>query len=375
MSAGALLESAPVAIYHADAAGNMIYSNAEYRRIFGLELVHGPDDWARRVHPDDRVRMENAWADFCRQPVPSRFGYRTQKDGEVRHFSEQVVAASGLPGWVGTITEVSDLVNARDHLRKAETMFRNTFDQAPIGIAHVDRHGKFLRYNQAFCTMLGFDPGELANKTIRDLTHHDDIARVSAELERLWNGEVQSVDLEKRLIRKDGSLRWVRITTALVRDSDGSPEYSVEFLRDISARKESAEELERVHKQLMIASRQAGMAEVATNVLHNVGNILNSVNDSRHESRDRAHVKNVQSAGCIPRGRPAAEQRSRSGRVHRQRRARQAHTGIPDLARRAIDERPENGARRAGIRCATTWSTSKIRRWRCSRKATPSSAG
>ena len=280
MSAGGLLESAPVAIYHADAAGNMIYSNPEYRRIFGLELMHSPDDWARRVHPDDRVRMTQAWADFCRQPVPSRFAYRTQHDGEVRHFSEQVVAADGASGWVGTITDVTDLVHARDHLRKAETMFRNTFDQAPIGIAHADRRGKLLRYNQAFCAMLGFEPGELANKTIRDLTHQDDVARVSAEFKRLWSGEVQSVDLEKRHIRKDGSFHWVRITTALVREGEGEPEYSVEFLRDISARKESAEELERVHKQLMIASRQAGMAEVATNVLHNVGNILNSVNIS-----------------------------------------------------------------------------------------------
>jgi signal transduction histidine kinase len=70
------------------------------------------------------------------------------------------------------------------------------------------------------------------------------------------------------------------MTTALVREGDGKAQYSVEFLRDISARKESAEELERVHKQLVTASRQAGMAEVATNVLHNVGNILNSVNIS-----------------------------------------------------------------------------------------------
>jgi PAS domain S-box-containing protein len=280
ISAGALLDSAPVAIYHADAAGNMIYSNAEYCRIFGLEPVHSPDDWARRVHPDDRARMQLAWADFCRQPCPSRFAYRTLDDGEVRHFSEQVVAADGVSGWIGTITDVTDLVNARDHLRKAESMFRNTFDQAPIGVAHADRRGRLLRYNHAFSSMLGFDPGELADKTIGDLTHRDDIARVSAELKRLWNGEVQSVDLEKRHIRKDGSFHWVRITTALVREGDGKSEYSVEFLRDISARKESAEELERVHKQLMIASRQAGMAEVATNVLHNVGNILNSVNIS-----------------------------------------------------------------------------------------------
>jgi PAS domain S-box-containing protein len=194
--------------------------------------------------------------------------------------SDQVVATDGVPGFVGTITDFTDLVNARDHLRKAETMFRTTFDQAPIGIAHADRRGRLLRYNQAFCTMLGFGPGELSNKTLGELTHGDDVARVSAELKRLWNGEVQCVDLEKRHIRKDGSAHWVRITTALVRDGDGKPQYSVEFLRDISARKESAEELEQVHKQLLVASRQAGMAEVATNVLHNVGNVLNSVNVS-----------------------------------------------------------------------------------------------
>jgi len=128
--------------------------------------------------------------------------------------------------------------------------------------------------------MLGYEPADLANQTIADVTHRDDVERVSAELKRLWNGELPYVDLEKRYIRKDGSFLWVRMTTALVREGDAKPEYSVEFLRDISGRKESAEELERVHKQLMIASRQAGMAEVATNVLHNVGNILNSVNIS-----------------------------------------------------------------------------------------------
>ena len=277
----ALMESAPVAIYHTDSAGNMTYSNPEYRRIFGLEPGHAADAWARRVHPDDRARVQQAWEEFCRQPVPSRFGYRTQAgDGAIRHLSEQVVAARGVPGWVGTISDFTDLVAARDNLRKTETMFRNTFDQAPIGIAYADRSGKIQRGNQAFWSMLGFDPGDLANRTIGDVTHRDDVARVAAELKRLWNGDIQSVDLEKRYTCKDGSTLWVRMTTALVREGDALPEYSVEFLRDITARKASADELERVHKQLMIASRQAGMAEVATNVLHNVGNILNSVNIS-----------------------------------------------------------------------------------------------
>ena len=276
----ALIESAPVAIYHTDAEGNLTYSNPEYRRTFGLEVGHSPDAWARRVHPADRARIEQSWAVFCRNPRAVRFdSYRTQADdGTIRHYSEQVVAAAGTAGWVGTITDVTDLVTVRDHLRQAETMFRNTFDQAPIGIAHADRRGKLLRFNPSFWTMLGYQPSELADKTIADVTHADDVERVSAELKRLWNGETPYVDLEKRYIRKDRSFLWVRMTTALVREGDAR--YSVEFLRDISARKESAEELERVHKQLMIASRQAGMAEVATNVLHNVGNILNSVNIS-----------------------------------------------------------------------------------------------
>jgi PAS domain S-box-containing protein len=128
--------------------------------------------------------------------------------------------------------------------------------------------------------MLGFGSGGLAGGRIGDFTCAEDAARVSAEHARLWNGDVQFVDLEKRLVRKEGSMLWVRTTTALVREAAAGAEYSVEFLRDISARKDTEQELERVHKQLMTASRQAGMAEVATNVLHNVGNILNSVNIS-----------------------------------------------------------------------------------------------
>ena len=64
----ALLDSAPVAVYHTDAAGNMLYSNPEYRRMFGLAPGHHPDAWAQRVHTADRERMQHAWADFCRQP-------------------------------------------------------------------------------------------------------------------------------------------------------------------------------------------------------------------------------------------------------------------------------------------------------------------
>jgi PAS domain S-box-containing protein len=276
-----LIESAAVAIYHIDEASNITYVNPEYRRIFGLTAEQSINDWAQGVHRDDRARMEDAWADFCRQPRPVRFEYRTHpSEGTVRYFSEQVVAAVGVTGFVGTITDVTDLVTARNELREAETLFRNTFNEAPVGITYADRSGKLLRGNRVFCAMVGIQPGELASRSIGDFTHPDDVVRESTELKRLWGGEVDIVDYEKRYARKDGSVLWVRVTMALVREGNTAPEYSVGFVRDITARTESAQELERVHKQLMSASRQAGMAEVATNVLHNVGNILNSVNIS-----------------------------------------------------------------------------------------------
>ncbi len=412
--ARALVHSAPVAIYHSDMQGNLSYANAAYRRIFGLTAEQSTDDWAQGVHPEDRARVQAAWADFCRQPRPVRFEYRTLSgDGVVRFISEQVAPAHGVCGFVGTISDFTDLVTARDNLRKAESLFRNTFDQAPIGIAYSDRNGTFLRFNEAFCTLLGFAPDELAAKSAAELTHAEDVVLAEAQLERLWNGEIPFVDIEKRYRRKDGSYLWVRTTTALVREG-GNTQYSVEYLRDITQRKELSAallqqqtllkaviselplallacdaagnithynraavelyrirskepspsdpypleadlflpdgltavpreerplaralrgetvnhielvvaprdsapprttssnacrlvgpdgqtlgavaviqdtterkrqdvEIERVHKELMTASRQAGMAEVATNVLHNVGNILNSVNIS-----------------------------------------------------------------------------------------------
>ena len=103
--ARALLHSAPVAVYHSDIHGNLSYANPEYRRIFGLSPEQSTDDWAQGVHPEDRARMQTAWADFCRQPRPMQFEYRTvARDGAVRYITEQVARAEGVAGFVGTIS-------------------------------------------------------------------------------------------------------------------------------------------------------------------------------------------------------------------------------------------------------------------------------
>ena len=161
-----------------------------------------------------------------------------------------------------------------------EALHRATFVQLPLGVGYATREGRFIWCNEAFELMLGFAPGEYKDRQISDLTHTEDAAASRERLHDLWAGKIKSYSAEKRYMKRDGTALWVRVSAAMVRTSEGNPVCSVGFLEDISTRKQMQLEIERVQKELVDASRFAGMAEVATNVLHNVGNVLNSVNVS-----------------------------------------------------------------------------------------------
>jgi PAS domain S-box-containing protein len=126
--------------------------------------------------------------------------------------------------------------------------------------------------------MSGFGVEELTGKFFAEITYPDDLQGSAAALQRLWRGEVPSYAIEKRYVRKDSSILWARVTVAPLHSPEGKLEGAVGILEDITERKAAEAEVGRVHQQLLLASRQAGMADVATNVLHNVGNVLNSLN-------------------------------------------------------------------------------------------------
>ena len=180
-----------------------------------------------------------------------------------------------------------------------DALHHATFLQLPMGVGYANREGTLIWCNEAFEQMLGLAPGEYRNKSIRDITHsshQDSDERLTAEL---WEGKRSSYALDKRYVRKDGVDMWVRVTASLVRKRDGTPVCSVGFLEDITVQKKMQAEMERVQKALVDASRQAGMAEVATNVLHNVGNVLNSVNVSASMVTERLKGSKVARLGTV----------------------------------------------------------------------------
>ncbi|MDB6055402.1 MAG: Multi-sensor signal transduction histidine kinase [Verrucomicrobiales bacterium] len=136
-----------------------------------------------------------------------------------------------------------------------------------------------LFVNPAFTRMTGYESGESIGRSPRFLQGPRTDREVTRRLRKnLENGDVfQGVTVN---YRKDGSEFHLEWQIAPIRESSGKITHFVAIQRDISQRKKADSDLEEANRQLREASRQAGMAEVATSVLHNIGNVLNSVNVS-----------------------------------------------------------------------------------------------
>ncbi len=203
-------------------------------------------------------------------------------------------ATRTIPERAPRLLAVPDAARVSPETPGVEALHHATFLQLPMGVGYATRDGCFIWCNEAFDRMLGLAPGEHKQKSIRDLTHAADFSSSDELLQDLWEGRIGSYSREKRYVKCDGAELWVRVTAAMVRMPDGDPICSVGFLEDISSTRKMELEVERVQKALVEASRLAGMAEVATNVLHNVGNVLNSINVSASLAAER--LKNSKGA-------------------------------------------------------------------------------
>jgi PAS domain S-box-containing protein len=175
---------------------------------------------------------------------------RRHKDG---HLVPVEINTSPIRGRSGRVISTSVIYRdiserrrakeARRSLADSETRFRVTFENAPVGIGHVAPDGRWLRVNEAMCRILGYTADELTTKSFHDTTHPDDLAACVARVDQMCDGKVDRYDADKRYLRKDGAIVWGRLTVSCVRKSDGSIDYLVTVVEDITARKQAEEEL------------------------------------------------------------------------------------------------------------------------------------
>jgi PAS domain S-box-containing protein len=135
-------------------------------------------------------------------------------------------------------------------LVESDLRFRSTFENAAVGISHLTREGRWLRVNDRQCQITGYSREELLTRRAQDITHPDDVAEGDNAAERLWAGEIAMYARRKRLIRKNGEIIWVAITVSLARKPDGSPDYTITIIEDITKAKEAEEELATANRLL-----------------------------------------------------------------------------------------------------------------------------
>lgn len=117
-------------------------------------------------------------------------------------------------------------------------LYRSTFEEAAVGIAHVAPDGSWLRVNRMVSEITGYSARELLGGSFQQITHPDDLSLDLAQVQMLLSGETSRYVIDKRYVRKNGSHVWVSLTVTLIRDLDGAPEFFVAVIQDISARKQ-----------------------------------------------------------------------------------------------------------------------------------------
>ena len=244
-----LTEALPQMVWSATPDGACDYFSKQWTQHTGVpesDLLGWR--WLQVLHPDDREPTRTFWTDSVAGRGPYDVEYRVRRsDGEYRWFKTRGVPirddAGNICKWFGTCTDITDLRQTEEALRESEERFRGTFENAAVGIAHRDATGRFLCVNEKFCAIVGYSREELLQKNIQDITHPNDLAVTIDAFTALWQGESPTLGLEKRYVRKDGSLVWIDLFASLQRDAAGKPAYDISIINDISEHKQLEEQL------------------------------------------------------------------------------------------------------------------------------------
>jgi PAS domain S-box-containing protein len=195
----------------------------------------------------------------------------------------------------------NDLLEAKVAKRTAElarehALMQELMDNSLDHIYFKDRESRFLKSSKAQAADFGaLSPEDMVGKTDFDYFTTEHATPAFEDDQEIIRTGRPIADKIERVTRKDGHVGWVITSKMPLRNDAGEIIGTFGVSKDITAIKEAEAKLEEVHRELLIASREAGMSEVATSVLHNVGNVLNSVNVSTSLVKQKVQLSKIAS--------------------------------------------------------------------------------
>lgn len=241
-----VLDAIPSAVFWKDR--NLVYKggNRAWLKIAGLKsskeaigLTDYDMPWEReqadafRTH--DQAVMESGVPKYnVIEPFTDAAGRRSwARTNKIPLFD----AEGEVMGVLGTVEDITARRQAEDSLKQSEALFRGLFENAPVAIAVLDHTGRIVQCNSALENMVGYWIDELIGKAFADFTHPHDIDKDMRLYQNMVSGGIDSYEIEKRYIHKQGRIIWAHLHAAVVRGGRGPFRIFIGMARDITDRK------------------------------------------------------------------------------------------------------------------------------------------
>ncbi|MCH8259122.1 MAG: PAS domain S-box protein, partial [Planctomycetes bacterium] len=242
----AIFEGAGIGMALADMDGRLVESNATFQQMLGYDAQE-----LRGMVFTDFTHPEDAAVDMAlykELEARKRHHYQIEKryirkDGQLVYgqLTVSLVHGNGAkPQFaIGMVEDITAHKKAEEALRDSEIRFRTTFESAAIPMVLGDVHGGFIETNPAFRKLFGYSAEELAELKFNDITHPKDIERGWDLFKQLVAGTISTLQIEKRYIRKDGSVILANTSASAIHDSRGRLLHTVAMVQDIPASRQA----------------------------------------------------------------------------------------------------------------------------------------
>lgn len=240
-----LSKVAPVGIFHSDREGQCRYVNERWCEITGLSAEQAEGEgWISAVYPDDKAGVSAEWHRTAQSQQAFYMQYRIQNpQGKLHWVIGQAEAERDdegrVLGYVGTVTDITELKVTEQRLRQAAAVFDSTRE----GVMITDADRQIIMVNRAFVDITGYEEKESIGATpsmLRSGRHNAEFYRTmwSAIQETgHWQGEIWNR-------RKTGEIYPELLSISAVKNEDGTVTHYVAVFADISKLKASEMELE-----------------------------------------------------------------------------------------------------------------------------------
>ena len=267
-----LTEVSPVGIFYADPRARCIYVNDRWCEIAGLSADEAAGTgWVRALHPDDRERVLDEWRRAAEEGCHFNSEYRVERpDGEVAWVFAQGVAETAadgfVAGYVGTITDITELRRAQEGLSRLASIVESSDD----AILSCTADGRITSWNSGAEKTYGYRAAEAMGRSISFLIPPDRPDDTLLILENITRPESVH-NYEVLHVKRDGKVIIVSLTVSPIRDPAGSVIGASLIARDVTGSHQLQEELRQAQKMDAIGRLAGGIA-------HDFNNLLTAIN-------------------------------------------------------------------------------------------------